>query len=142
MGAAAAQMKSCVHIIGVTGSGHCCRRPRSPACARLPRGCARPCSTGSDSGWKDIHALIYSPAAARGTLVERHPRLVRQLRQTQAKLDARAIEIVRSDAMQFLTACAPQRFDIVFVDPPFNSALIERVLPLCRARARPEGVIY
>src|SRR5260363_88457 len=41
-----------------------------------------------------------SRGAARVTLVERHPRLVRQLRQTQAKLDARAIEIVRSDAMQ------------------------------------------
>ncbi|WP_042688124.1 16S rRNA (guanine(966)-N(2))-methyltransferase RsmD [Candidatus Glomeribacter gigasporarum] len=154
MGAAAAQMKSCVHIIG----GHWKRSLLpAPSLSGVRPTPARVRETVFNwlgqrlEGYTCVDLFAGSGAlgfeaasrgAARVTLVERHPRLVRQLRQTQAKLDARAIEIVRSDAMQFLTACAPQRFDIVFVDPPFNSALIERVLPLCRARARPEGVIY
>ncbi len=83
-----------------------------------------------------------SRGAARVTLVEQHPRLVRQLRQNQAKLNARTVEIVHSGALQFLTTCASERFDIVFVDPPFDSGLIERVLPLCCTRMHTDGVIY
>ncbi len=83
-----------------------------------------------------------SRGAARVALVERHPRLVRQLRQNQQKLDARRVEIVQSDAVRFLTACALERFDIIFIDPPFASSLIERVLPLCDPRTRASGVVY
>src|SRR5260363_406740 len=122
MGAAAAQMKSCVHIIG----GHWKRSLLpAPSLSGVRPTPARLRETVFNwlgqrlEGYTCVDLFAGSgalgfEAASRVTLVERHPRLVRQLRQTQAKLDARAIEIVRSDAMQFLTACAPQRFDIVF----------------------------
>lgn len=83
-----------------------------------------------------------SRGAARVILVEQQPHLVRQLRQNQTKLDARAVEIVQSDALQFLSACALEHFDIVFADPPFDSNLIERVLVFCRTRMRMGSVMY
>ena len=55
-------------------------------------------------------------------MVERDAKLVEGLNECRQKLNAEA-QILRSDAQDFLAGPADQRFDIVFVDPPYTSAI-------------------
>lgn len=72
-----------------------------------------------------------SRGAREAVLVEREPALAQSLRDTVQRLDARdCVEVVRADALSWLAAPLFGRFDIVFVDPPFDAALWPRVLPL------------
>ena len=65
--------------------------------------------------------------AARVVLVERDPRSVRALRDNAARLSASALKIVSGDAIGYL-ATAKERFDVVFLDPPFRQNLLPEVL--------------
>lgn len=85
---------------------------------------------------------LASRGAARVTLVERNPALEAQLQRTKQKLAAGSVTIVRGDALAFAQSALEQSFDVVFLDPPFDSDLLE---PTLRAAARlvsAEGLIY
>ena len=85
---------------------------------------------------------LASRGAARVTLVERNPALEAQLQRTKQKLIAGSVTIVRGDAIAFARSAREQSFDVVFLDPPFDSDLLE---PALRAAARlvsAEGLIY
>lgn len=74
-------------------------------------------------------------AASRGArevvLVERDPALAQSLRDTAQRLEAGdCVQVVRADALSWLAAPLLGRFDIVFVDPPFDAGLWPKVLPL------------
>lgn len=74
-------------------------------------------------------------AASRGArevvLVERDPALAQSLRDTAQRLKAgERVQVVRADALPWLAAPLLGRFDIVFVDPPFDAGLWPKVLPL------------
>jgi 16S rRNA (guanine(966)-N(2))-methyltransferase RsmD len=75
-------------------------------------------------------------AASRGAatvwLVEPDRRAQAALRATIAKLDARQVTLVPSDALTALARARQEgrRFDLVLLDPPFGAGLLERVLPL------------
>ncbi len=67
-------------------------------------------------------------AVSRGaravTLVERDPRVVQTLQESSARLGADArITVVCADALRWLET-APGLYDLVFLDPPFRSALL------------------
>lgn len=64
-----------------------------------------------------------SRGAARVVMVERSRTAYRSLLAHQALLDAAMLEIVHDDARRFLRR-PPQRFDVVFLDPPFQSDII------------------
>ena len=66
-----------------------------------------------------------SRGAASVTMVEIDAALVSHLRSESERLGAVGIEIVRGDALQWLLR-AERRFDIVFLDPPFSTPLLER----------------
>ncbi|MEJ0002699.1 MAG: 16S rRNA (guanine(966)-N(2))-methyltransferase RsmD [Pararobbsia sp.] len=83
-----------------------------------------------------------SRGAARVVLVERHPRAARQLRAIKDKLAAGAVEIAEADAMRFAASLAPGSFDVVFLDPPFDSALLGNALKLAFPLVAPGGVLY
>lgn len=72
-------------------------------------------------------------AASRGAqqciLVEHDPVIARALTASRDLLDAQQCNIVRADALTYL-AHADQVFDIVFLDPPFDTALISECLVL------------
>ncbi len=73
-------------------------------------------------------------AASRGAretwLVERDPLAAQALRDTAQRLHAgEGVTVVRADAMQWLQAPLHGRFDVVFLDPPFDAGLWPRVLP-------------
>ena len=84
------------------------------------------------SGALGFEAL--SRGAARVVMVERDRAAARQLRENARVLDADA-EVVESDALAYLRKTT-ERFDVVFLDPPFAADLASRALaalPRCLA---------
>ncbi len=67
-------------------------------------------------------------AASRGAawvaLVETNPEICRKLRENTALLAAKKIEVVQDDAGRFLKKSPPEKFDLVFLDPPFGQNLV------------------
>jgi 16S rRNA (guanine966-N2)-methyltransferase len=80
-----------------------------------------------------------SRGAARVVLVERERAALAALRRSRELLGAAAAEIVAGDAEEYL-ARGGERFDVVFLDPPFrqnaDATLLERLAPRLRPGAR------
>ena len=57
-----------------------------------------------------------------------------QLKATNAK-------ILNTDALQFLTQ-TPQKFDVVFVDPPYQQGWVNKVLPLLKSVLAEDALVY
>jgi 16S rRNA (guanine(966)-N(2))-methyltransferase RsmD len=85
---------------------------------------------------------LASRGARSVVLVERDPALVARLVALKERLDARQIEIVAGEALAVAARLPRASFDIVFLDPPFDSGLLlpalERVAPL----VAPDGLVY
>ena len=103
------------------------------------------------TGWHCIDAfagtgVLGFEAASRGAaevwLVEQDPALVEQLNSTQAKLQAAAVRIQRADAITVLRQLGAARMDLVFIDPPFDSTLLDAALQGAAAALKPGGSIY
>jgi 16S rRNA (guanine966-N2)-methyltransferase len=93
------------------------------------------------SGALGIEAL--SRGAAHVTFVDREPQVARHLAQTLERLGgASDAKIVAEDALAFLRR-EPQPFEIVFLDPPYASGVLDAV---CTALAAgwlaPQAFIY
>jgi 16S rRNA (guanine(966)-N(2))-methyltransferase RsmD len=95
------------------------------------------------SGWRCLDAFAGSgalgfEAASRGAaevvLVERDAELARSLDASRRRLGATALKVETADALAWMARCAPQRFDLVFLDPPYDAGLLapalERAAPL------------
>ncbi|WP_181321744.1 16S rRNA (guanine(966)-N(2))-methyltransferase RsmD [Trinickia symbiotica] len=83
-----------------------------------------------------------SRGAARVVMVERNARAARQLRDNQARLSARMIEVVEADGLRLAAGLAPGSFDVVFLDPPFESGMLERALELAMPLVSVDGFLY
>ncbi|MCD9031768.1 16S rRNA (guanine(966)-N(2))-methyltransferase RsmD [Luteimonas sp. Y-2-2-4F] len=75
-----------------------------------------------------------SRGAREAVLVERDPALAAAIEASVARLDAgEAVRVVRADALDLLRAPLLGRFDIAFLDPPFDAGLwaaaLERLPP-------------
>lgn len=84
-----------------------------------------------------------SRGAAEVVMVERAAQVAEQLRRNLATLKAQGASVVETDAAAYLQR-APEPFDIIFLDPPFASTLIEGC---AAAIARggwlvPSGLVY
>lgn len=79
------------------------------------------------SGALGLEAL--SRGAARAVLIDRDPHIIAHLRAHLATLHAQGAELIQADALQFLQNPAHEKFDIVFLDPPYHQGLLE---PCCR----------
>jgi 16S rRNA (guanine966-N2)-methyltransferase len=77
------------------------------------------------SGALGFEAL--SRGARRVVMVERDRAIVTALRASAKSLDAANLDIVESDAMRFLDR-SPERFEVVFVDPPYAENLVPVVM--------------
>jgi 16S rRNA (guanine966-N2)-methyltransferase len=84
-------------------------------------------------------------AASRGAkltvLVERDPRVCRALETSIRALHARAAQLVRADALEFLAADT-RAYDVVFLDPPYAMREQGPLLAAVRARLAPAGLVY
>jgi 16S rRNA (guanine966-N2)-methyltransferase len=81
-----------------------------------------------------------SRGAAEAWFVERDPALIAALT-AQAETFGATPRIIRRDAASLLREAAPQKFDIVFLDPPYAEP-IEPLLELLPAWMSPQGLAY
>ena len=91
------------------------------------------------SGALGFEAL--SRGAARVIMVEQQRVTARSLRENAQRLGATGAEIVVAEALQWLRQ-DKQRFDLVFLDPPFAGQALAAVLPLIHPRLNPGGMVY
>jgi 16S rRNA (guanine966-N2)-methyltransferase len=82
-----------------------------------------------------------SRGAARVVLVEQDRAGYAALAENARLLGGEALKVVRSDALQFLASDATQ-YDVVFLDPPFESSLLGRLLAPLAARLNPGARVY
>jgi 16S rRNA (guanine(966)-N(2))-methyltransferase RsmD len=101
-------------------------------------------------GWRVLDAFAGSgalgfEAASRGAdsvvMIEREAALVDSLRASQKRLQAAAITLHRANALNWMTACS-DRFDLVFLDPPFADDLFDRALAAAVPLVAEGGLIY
>ena len=82
-----------------------------------------------------------SRGAARVVMVEKDRAVFSLLLKTRELIKAQSVDLVEGDAFDYL-ARANERFDVVFLDPPFRQnalpALMERLPP----RLAPGGCVY
>jgi 16S rRNA (guanine(966)-N(2))-methyltransferase RsmD len=87
-------------------------------------------------------------AASRGAasvlMVDANTAVVRQLETIKAKLQANAVTIQRGDALATAQSLAArgQKFDLIFLDPPYSLDLLSRSLPLCLQLVKEGGLVY
>jgi 16S rRNA (guanine(966)-N(2))-methyltransferase RsmD len=94
------------------------------------------------AGWRCLDAFAGTgalgfEAASRGAaeviLLERDAVLVASLLASKERLKADAIRVERADALQWMARAAPDSFDLVLLDPPFDAPL---ALPATVAASR------
>ena len=103
------------------------------------------------SGWRCLDAFAGSgalgfEAASRGAaevvLLERDAALVRSLRASQQRLGAATLQIDQADALAWMAASAPDRFDLVLLDPPFDSGQLAAAIDAAARLVVPGGFVY
>jgi 16S rRNA (guanine966-N2)-methyltransferase len=85
-----------------------------------------------------------SRGAGRVVMVEQNTPALRQLEATKAKLNAEQVSVVRGDAFAVAQEMTRRddRFDVIFLDPPYHHDWLARVLPLCERLLAPGGLVY
>jgi 16S rRNA (guanine966-N2)-methyltransferase len=103
------------------------------------------------AGWRCLDAFAGSgalgfEAASRGAdqvvLVERDRHLVRSLGEVKARLSADQVRIDNADAIAWMARCAADSFELVFLDPPFGTPLVEPALDAAARIVVPDGYVY
>lgn len=107
---------------------------------------------GADlDGWRCLDAFAGSgalgfEAASRGAsevvLLERDRALAASLNASRERLKATTLRVECADALGWMASCAPQRFEVVFVDPPFDAGLFSPALAAAARLAVPGGFVY
>ena len=86
-----------------------------------------------------------SRGAARVVLVEQSARVAASLQANAHLLGAQErVEIVQADAVKFASSrgAATPRFDVLFLDPPYNRGWIDRLVPILPGLLADDGVLY
>lgn len=87
-------------------------------------------------------------AASRGAqsvaMIDTNVPVVRQLDEIKTKLKADNVQITRGDALAVAQSAAArgQKYDLIFLDPPYQQNFLERCLPLCTRLMKEEGLVY
>ena len=103
------------------------------------------------AGWRCLDAFAGSgalgfEAASRGAaevvLLERDPALLASLAASKARLHAETLRIERADAVHWMARAASESFELVFLDPPFDSKLLAPALAAAARIVTPLGLVY
>jgi 16S rRNA (guanine966-N2)-methyltransferase len=103
------------------------------------------------TGWRCLDAFAGSgalgfEAASRGAsqavLLERDRKLTASLQQTRERLKATAVRIENAEALAWMARCAPESFELVFIDPPFDSELLQPAVVAAARLVVPDGFLY
>jgi 16S rRNA (guanine(966)-N(2))-methyltransferase RsmD len=111
-----------------------------------------------DGAWTQAHCLdlfagtgaLGFEAASRGAagvvMVEASMPAVRQLEATKGKLRATQVDIMHGDALPIAQRLAGntkyERFDVIFVDPPYYHGWLAKILPACAHLLKAGGLVY
>lgn len=83
-----------------------------------------------------------SRGAARVVMVEQSARVLAALHENAEILqNPREVEIIRRDALQYL-ASPKAKFDLIFLDPPYNKGWIPRLEPLLPGVLNEDAAVY
>ena len=103
------------------------------------------------SGWRCLDAFAGSgalgfEAASRGAdqvvLLERDHRLALGLHESKQRLKADRLRIETADAFAWMARCPADSFELVFIDPPFDTPFVEPALLLAQRLVVPQGFVY
>lgn len=103
------------------------------------------------SGWRVLDAFAGSgalgfEAASRGAaevlLLERDAALCRSLQASATRLGASQVQVQSADALAWMARCAPARYELVLLDPPFDTGLQAPALAAAAALVVPGGYLY
>ena len=83
-----------------------------------------------------------SRGAAEVLLLEADATLVRSLQASQVRLKAQALRVEQANALAWMARCAPARFDLVLLDPPFGVGLQAPALAAAAPLLGPGGLLY
>jgi 16S rRNA (guanine(966)-N(2))-methyltransferase RsmD len=93
----------------------------------------------SGTGAMGFEAL--SRGARQALMIEKSPIAYKALLHNKAALGATDADIRQMDAMQFLSQNV-QRFDVIFLDPPYHQDWIPRLLNQAGAHLAEHGQVY
>jgi 16S rRNA (guanine966-N2)-methyltransferase len=82
-----------------------------------------------------------SRGAAEVVMVESHPAALKNLQAVRDKLQAQQVLLRRGDAAHLLPTL-PGKFDLIFLDPPYQQRQLPTLLPACLQRLNPDGLVY
>jgi 16S rRNA (guanine966-N2)-methyltransferase len=82
-----------------------------------------------------------SRGARRVVMVERDREAVAALERNKHALDARQVELVRTDALEFVRRDT-SNFDVIFLDPPFESGCGSELVEALPSRLAERGWVY
>lgn len=103
------------------------------------------------SGWRVLDAFAGSgalgfEAASRGAaqvrLLEWDAQLVASLQASRTRLGAERLQVERADAMAWMARATPGSFDLVLLDPPFDSPLAQPALTFAAPLLSAGGFVY
>jgi 16S rRNA (guanine(966)-N(2))-methyltransferase RsmD len=103
------------------------------------------------TGWRCLDAFAGSgalgfEAASRGAaevvLIENDAQLARSLRASRERLAAVTLHVEVSDALSWMKRCAPERFELILLDPPFDGKLLAPAIAAASRLLAPGGFIY
>ncbi len=83
----------------------------------------------------------YSRGAKHVTMIEQHAKVFAALRDNAAKLHATRLTLVQDDALAWLGRVRGV-YDVIFLDPPFQAGLLDKLLPLLAAILSVDGCAY
>lgn len=82
-----------------------------------------------------------SRGAAQVVMVERNRMVFKVLQENIKKLALPNMALRNEDGLEFAVRCKEQ-FDVIFLDPPFQSDYLSRLWPLMAGLLAPDGVLY
>ncbi len=103
------------------------------------------------SGWRVLDAFAGTgalgfEAASRGAaevmLLERDAVLLQSLEATKLRLKAGAVTVQRADAQPWMLRAGTARFELVFLDPPFDSGLLPAAVQAAATLLVPGGFLF
>jgi 16S rRNA (guanine966-N2)-methyltransferase len=82
-----------------------------------------------------------SRGAERVTMVEKNTAVYRALQDNQKKLGCTQIFLRHQDGLEFISRDT-QRYDVIFLDPPFQSDYLIKLLEMLPQHLNENGVVY
>ena len=82
-----------------------------------------------------------SRGAERVVMVEKNPAVFRALQENIAKLACANVFAYRQDGLEFVSRDA-HRYDVIFLDPPFRSNCLPKLLEILPQRLNENGMVY